>query len=109
MFEFRVQFYFEGGGAPAEKKDPLSLKRYLFPHGDRVKMQTQGFLDLFFDAAHLEYFFQLFELSTKAAFAKAEKVRREFKGQQNRGNRTESLCFQRFLRGFERLSEVFRL
>ena len=36
-------------------------------------MQTQGFLDLLFDAApHLEYFFfQFFELSTKAAFAKA--------------------------------------
>ena len=35
-------------------------------------MLAQGFLDLFFDAApHLEYFFQFFELSTKAAFAKA--------------------------------------
>ena len=34
--------------------------------------KTQGFLDLFFDAApHLEYFFQCLELSTKAAFAKA--------------------------------------
>ena len=58
-------------GAPA-KKNPLSLKRHLFPHGDRVKMLAQGFLDLFFDAApHLEYIFQFFELSTKAAFAKA--------------------------------------
>ena len=35
-------------------------------------MLAQGFLDLFFDAApHLEYFFQFFDLSTKAAFAKA--------------------------------------
>ena len=35
-------------------------------------MLAQGFLDLFFDAApHLEYSFQFFELSTKAAFAKA--------------------------------------
>ena len=35
-------------------------------------MLAQGFLDLFFDAAPLlEYFFQFFELSTKAAFAKA--------------------------------------
>ena len=35
-------------------------------------MLAQGFLDLFFDAApHLEYFFQFFELRTKAAFAKA--------------------------------------
>ena len=35
-------------------------------------MLAKGFLDLFFDAApHLEYFFQFFELSTKAAFAKA--------------------------------------
>ena len=35
-------------------------------------MLAQGCLDLFFDAApHLGYFFQFFELSTKAAFAKA--------------------------------------
>ena len=35
-------------------------------------MLAQGFLDLFCDAApHLEYSFQLFELCTKAAFAKA--------------------------------------
>ena len=35
-------------------------------------MLAQGFLDLFFDAApHLEYSLQYFELSTKAAFAKA--------------------------------------
>ena len=35
-------------------------------------MHTQDFLELLFDAApHLEYFFQFFELSTKAAFAKA--------------------------------------
>ena len=34
-------------------------------------MLTQGFLDLFFDAAPLlGYFFQFFELSPKAAFAK---------------------------------------
>ena len=59
-------------GAPAKNKNSLSLKRHLFPHGDRVKMLAQGFLDLFFDAApHLEYFIQFFELSTKAAFAKA--------------------------------------
>ena len=36
------------------------------------RQKPQGFSDLFFDAApHLEYFFQVFELSTKAAFAKA--------------------------------------
>ena len=59
-------------GAPAKKRNPLSLKRHLFQHGDTVKMPAQGFLDLFFDAApHLEYLFQLFELSAKAAFAKA--------------------------------------
>ena len=35
-------------------------------------MLAQGLLDLLFDAApHLEYFFPIFELSTKAAFAKA--------------------------------------
>ena len=35
-------------------------------------MLSQGFLDLFCDAApHLEDFFQFFELNTKAAFAKA--------------------------------------
>ena len=54
------------------KRNPLSLKRHLFLHGNRMKIQTQGFLDLFFDAAlHLEYFFQVFELSTKAASPKA--------------------------------------
>ena len=60
-------------GAPALRiRNPLSLKRHLFLHDDRVKMLAQGFLDLFFDAApHLEYFFQFFELSAKAAFAKA--------------------------------------
>ena len=43
----------------------------IFLHSDRVKMLAQGFSDLFFDAApHLEYFSN-FELSTKAAFAKA--------------------------------------
>ena len=35
------------------------------------RQKTQGLLDLFFEAApHLEYFFQVLELSTKAAFAK---------------------------------------
>ena len=35
-------------------------------------MLAQGFLDLFFDAAHhLEYIFLFLRLSTKAAFAKA--------------------------------------
>ena len=58
--------------AALAKRNPLSLKRHLFLHGDRAKMLAQGFLDLFFDAApHLEDFFQFFELSTKAAFAKA--------------------------------------
>ena len=42
-------------GAPA-KKNALSLKQHLFPHGGRVKIQAQGFLDLLFDAApDLEY------------------------------------------------------
>ena len=34
-------------------------------------MLAQGFLDFFDAAPHLEYLFQFFELSTKAAFAKA--------------------------------------
>ena len=54
------------------RQNALSLKRHLFPHGGRAKIQAQGFLDLFFDATpHLEYFFKFFELNTKAAFAKA--------------------------------------
>ena len=48
------------------KRNPLSLKRHLFPHGDRVKMQTQGFLDLSDAPPNLEYLFQFFELSTKS-------------------------------------------
>ena len=66
-----VQFYFNGR-CTCEKKLALSLKRHLFPHGDRVKMLARGVLDLLFDAApHLEYVFQLLKLGTKAAFAKA--------------------------------------
>ena len=42
-------------------------------------MLAQGFLDLFSDTApHLEHFFQFFELSTKAAFAKAAVDSEEF-------------------------------
>ena len=50
-----------GGGVHLRKGNSLSLKRHLFPHGDRVKMLAQGFLDLFFDAApYLEYFYPIF-------------------------------------------------
>ena len=39
------------------RKNPLPLKRHLFPHGDGVKIQVQGLLDLGFDnSPHLEYF-----------------------------------------------------
>ena len=31
-----------GGGAPAKRQSALSLKRHLFPHGDRVKMLAPG-------------------------------------------------------------------
>ena len=59
--------------ATCEKEIRFSLKRHPFLHGDRVKMLAQGFSDLFFDAAPplSRIFFQFFELSTKAAFAKA--------------------------------------
>ena len=61
--------FISDGGRTREEQIALSLKRHLFPHGDR---EPKAFLDLFFDAAtHLEYFFQFLELSTKAAFAKA--------------------------------------
>ena len=71
VFDFFVRFYFRWW-VHLRKGNPLSLKQHLFLHGNRVKIQIQGILDLFFDAApHLEYFFQFFELSTKAAFAKA--------------------------------------
>ena len=44
--------FISDGGCTREKE-----KRHLFPHGDRVKMLAQGFLDLSFDAGpHLEYF-----------------------------------------------------
>ena len=43
---------------PPRKRNSLSLKRHLFPRGDKLKMLAQGFLDLLVDAApHLEYFF----------------------------------------------------
>ena len=42
-------------GAPAKVKNALSVKRHLFLHGDKVKIQAQIFLDLFFDvASHLQ-------------------------------------------------------
>ena len=52
------QFYFHWGahGATCEKKIALSLKRHLFPHGNRVKMLAQGFLNLFFDAPPISTF-----------------------------------------------------
>ena len=57
-------------GCTCEKKSAPPLKRHLFPHGDRVKILAQGFLDLFVDAApHLEYFSNF--PSTKVAFAEA--------------------------------------
>ena len=57
---FLFNFVFDGG-CTCEKRNPLSLKRHLFPHGARVKMLAQGFLDLFFDAApHLGDFFPIF-------------------------------------------------
>ena len=43
-------------------------------------MLAQGFLDLFCDPPHLEYFLLFFELSTKAAFAKVAFDTLRFKG-----------------------------
>ena len=43
--------YILDGGCTCEKNIVLSLKRHLFPHGDRVKMLAQGSPDLFCDAA----------------------------------------------------------
>ena len=63
VFDFfcSILFSMGGGGCTWEKKIALSLKRHRFPHGDRVKMPAQAFLDLIFDAApHLEYLFQFF-------------------------------------------------
>ena len=58
-------------GAPAKNKSAFA-KAASIPARRQSEMLAQGFLELFFDAApHLEYFFQFFELSTKAAFAKA--------------------------------------
>ena len=53
----------------------LRKENCAFTKAASVKMLAQGFLDLFFDAArHLKLFFfcfQIFDLGTKAAFAKA--------------------------------------
>ena len=57
-------------GAPAQKGVVLSLKRHLFPHGSSVKIQAQGLLDSVFDAAQLEYFFQLLSSALKWHFPK---------------------------------------
>ena len=61
------------GGLRLRKRNPLSLKRHLFPHGDREKMLTQGFLDLFFDVApisdiyiYIFFFFFFFQFSSSA-------------------------------------------
>ena len=71
VFSIFLRFYFRWW-VRLRKGNPLSLRRHLFLHGNRVKIQTQGFLDLFFDAVpHLEYFFPFFECSTKAASPKA--------------------------------------
>ena len=43
-----------------------------FLHGNKVQIQAQGFLDVFFDApSHLECFPRFVELGIKAAFAEA--------------------------------------
>ena len=52
------------GGCTCEK-NVLSLQRHLFPHSDRVETLAQCFFPI------SNSFFQVFELSTKAAFAKA--------------------------------------
>ena len=46
LWIFSSSILFPMVGAPSEKF-ALSLKRHLFPHGGRVKVQAQGFLDLF--------------------------------------------------------------
>ena len=43
----------------------------LFPHGNRVKMLAQGFLDVLLTLLPISNIFPIFELSAKAAFAKA--------------------------------------
>ena len=64
----KFNFIFDGGRA-REEQIALSLKRHLFPHGGR---KTQGFWIYYSTPPpHLEYYFRFFELSTKAAFAKA--------------------------------------
>ena len=50
-------------------------------------MLAPGFLDLFFDAApYLEYVFQFFELSTKAAFAKVAFDTQNYRGKKSKKN-----------------------
>ena len=57
-------------GAPA-KRNALSLKRHLFPHGGRVKIQAQGFFGYIFRrCTPSRRFFKIFELNTKAALLK---------------------------------------
>ena len=40
----------------------LAKERHLLPHGGRVKIQAQGFLDLFFDAAYMLNIFPISKL-----------------------------------------------
>ena len=47
-------------GCTCEKKIALSLKRHLFPHGDRVKTLAQGFLDSIFGTAPISNMFSKF-------------------------------------------------
>ena len=68
VLNFNCNFIFNGG-CTREEQIALSLKRHLFPHGGT---KPKAFRIYSLDAApHLEYFFRFFELSTKAAFAKA--------------------------------------
>ena len=64
------QVYFRWGGCTCEQKITLSLKRHLFPDSNSVKMLAPGFVDLV-DVAPISNILPTFELSTKAAFAKA--------------------------------------
>ena len=62
---------FSMAGAPAKKKSVFA-KRHLFLHSERVKMLAQGLFGFVFRRCPpSRIFFQFFELSTKAAFAKA--------------------------------------
>ena len=67
VLNFRFNYIFDGG---RPRRTNCTLTKAASIPARRQK--ARGFLDLFFDSApHLEYFFQFFELSTKAAFAKA--------------------------------------